>query len=31
MHPTSKPLVRLKPDDFDGAYDDLPVKAIAAA
>jgi hypothetical protein len=42
MHPVldrrSRPLglqgqfvVRLAPDDFDGAYDDVPVKAVAAA
>ncbi len=24
-------VVRLKPDDFDGVYDDMPAKAIAAA
>lgn len=29
--PRDRPLVRLVEDDYDGVYDDLPVKAIAAA
>ena len=28
---TAEPVVRLVQDDHDGVYDDLPVKAIAAA
>lgn len=31
-HPQAAPvIVRLVGEDFDGAYDDIPVKAIAAA
>lgn len=32
MTPTVQPfVVRLRPDDFDGVYDEMPVRAIAAA
>ena len=37
MHPTpvhqerAEPAVRLVGEDFDGAYDDIPVRAVAAA